>query len=419
MTCCTSRGSDTAPPSLSRVDMHDRGGDGWAVSRHNPYTETLTGIWQRVLDRSPITANDNFFALGGDSILAVALFLAIEEATGRTLPVTTIYDAPTVAALAAALQRDAPADTSPLVLLASGDVEPPLFVVGGVGGGVMYLSRLARNLTSGHAVYGLKARGLDGPDPPDDRVDEMAEHYLDAVQARQPHGPYLLAGHSFGGLVMLEVARRLLGRGEKIALLALIDAYPHPRFWPLIPWVAGIGRLLVQHVATLRGQDGPEVQPYLAQSFRNLLDFVRVRYWNADDVGSDAAYVHLPQKMRSVAVGHRRALRRYRPRYYPGKVTFLRAGIARGLCPADAVSVWGRLTELVAVHTVRGDHIGMVIEDPVEAAEHLSRCIDAGLTEVAAGAVPRSPGPGGTGATSLPSAGSGWHGQTADRTRAS
>jgi len=104
----------------------------------------------------------------------------------------------------------------------------PLFVVHGAGGNVLNIKELARAMVPAQTVYGLQAAGIDGVSAPAATIEQMAQTYLGEVRAVQPHGPYLLAGYSGGGIVAFEMARRLEAAGEPIGVLALLDTF-HPQ----------------------------------------------------------------------------------------------------------------------------------------------------------------------------------------------
>src|SRR5260370_4691198 len=163
-------------------------------------------MWPRQLRRSAIRPDENFFDLGGASLLARAVGLEIAAATGRELPITTIYDAPTIDALAALLEDERTPQYCPLVLLKPGADMAPLFIVHGLGGNVVEILPLANRIETPRPIYGIQARGVDGIELPLQRVEDMAEAYLDAIRTVQPNGPYFLAGYSFGGLVAFEMA---------------------------------------------------------------------------------------------------------------------------------------------------------------------------------------------------------------------
>src|SRR5271170_7389879 len=171
--------------------------------------EMLTPIWRRVLQLSSVDVEANFFDLGGDSSLALQLFNEIARTSGRELPPVTIYLAPTIASLAAALEQPSDLRFPPLVLLKDGYAEPPLFVTHGLGGSVIDFFQVVKHIQTPHSIHGMQARGVDGTEEPFDRIEDMAQFYLDAIRQVQPHGPYLLVGYSLGGLVTFEMAQQL------------------------------------------------------------------------------------------------------------------------------------------------------------------------------------------------------------------
>ena len=214
-------------------------------------TEVLTPIWERVLQRPAIRVEDNFFDLGGDSLLAVQLFSEIERTCGRELAPVTIYCAPTIAALAAILDEPAPPRFPPLLQLKDGSEAPPIFLAHGLGGTAMDFFQLVKHIQTQRPIYGMQAKGTDGVDEPFDRIEDLAQFHLDAIKKLQPHGPYYLIGYSLGGLVTFEMAQRLTKSGEKVALLAMLESYPHPRFLSLSERVRLGARLATQRASTV------------------------------------------------------------------------------------------------------------------------------------------------------------------------
>jgi len=97
-----------------------------------------------------------------------------------------------------------------------------------MGGSVMILRNLAKRIGGKRAVWGVEAQGMDGATAPLDRVEAMAARYIEEMRAVAPNGPYLLAGYSFGGLVAFEMARQLVEAGKEVAMLAMLDTFPHP-----------------------------------------------------------------------------------------------------------------------------------------------------------------------------------------------
>jgi pimeloyl-ACP methyl ester carboxylesterase len=185
--------------------------------------QRLMPVWRRVLQLPSLGPDDNFFDVGGNPELAFKLFAEISCESGRELSPLLIYQAPTVSAVAALRQQSSPPRLLPLVLLKAG-TSPPILGAHGLGGNVMEFFDVAKYIQPPCAMYGLQAQGLDGLAKPFDRVEDMAESFIEPIRQLQPHGPYRLVGYSFGGLVMLEIARRLSQSGEEIGLLAMLDA---------------------------------------------------------------------------------------------------------------------------------------------------------------------------------------------------
>jgi pimeloyl-ACP methyl ester carboxylesterase len=213
--------------------------------------ELLTPLWQRVLQKPEIGIESNFFDLGGDPTLALKLSAEIARACERTIPSEMIFHAPTIAAQAAILAQPTTPRFLPLVPLKAG-AGLPIFIAQGVGGNVLDFFPLARHMRTKHPIYGMQARGIDGMDEPFDRVEDMAQFFLDAIKELQPNGPYVLVGFSFGGLVTLEMARRLAEASEEVALMAMVESYPPPNYMPFGQRARIISRLVKYHVATVQ-----------------------------------------------------------------------------------------------------------------------------------------------------------------------
>lgn len=191
--------------------------------------QRLLRIWQAVLKRDNLGIHDDFFAVGGHSVLAVSLIAEIEQEFGIRLPVAILMRSQTISLLAPHLRETSPASVwSPLVPVRVSGNDRKLFCVAGGGGNVLYFYHLARHLPSDLDFYAFQAYGLDGHSAPKSTVEELARSYLDCLREVQPHGPYLLAGHCFGGWVAYEMGRQLVAAGETVERILVLDA-PAPR----------------------------------------------------------------------------------------------------------------------------------------------------------------------------------------------
>jgi acyl-coenzyme A synthetase/AMP-(fatty) acid ligase/thioesterase domain-containing protein/acyl carrier protein len=210
----------------------------------DPIAAAAAQVWREVLKRPVAGPAEDFFEAGGDSLKAISLVIALEQALGLELPPTQVNDAPRFGELCQALRGRPSRRSGPLVLLKQGDPEAPaVFLIPGVGGHVAELFALARCITWPGCVFGLQAPGLGRRERPYLTVDAMASSYLAAIRAHQPEGPYHLCGFSFGGRVAFEIARRLKDQDAAIGLVGLIDTSTSVLRLPPTAWPAALREL--------------------------------------------------------------------------------------------------------------------------------------------------------------------------------
>jgi amino acid adenylation domain-containing protein len=188
-----------------------------------PVEEALAELWSELLGIEQVGRHDDFFALGGHSLLAIRLISEIDQAFGVRLPVGVVFLRPTLAGLAEAVGDSRLAEeAAALVPLQPEGQDPPLFLLPGAIGSVLYLQPLAEALGEGRPVLALPTPGLDGR-PTLESMTELAAHHLRTLRRRQPRGPYFLAGHSSGGRVAFAMAQQLERQGETVARLVILD----------------------------------------------------------------------------------------------------------------------------------------------------------------------------------------------------
>ncbi|HZI32791.1 MAG TPA: amino acid adenylation domain-containing protein, partial [Candidatus Binatia bacterium] len=207
------------------------------VAPHDDMEARLATIWEEVLGVHPVGIEDHFFDLGGHSLLAVRLAARIEKAFGKKILVAAIFQSPTVRQLAKNIREEKKSGTtSSIVKIQPRGTQPPLFLVHGAGGGMLWgYTNLSRHLGPDQPVFAFSSRGLNGQ-AEFTSIEEMAAQYVADLLAFQPRGPYRLGGYCFGGDVAYEMARQLEARGEKIALLALMNSAPPNSGYARIRW---------------------------------------------------------------------------------------------------------------------------------------------------------------------------------------
>lgn len=195
------------------------------TTAHAPETaleRQLLTLWQKTLGRKNLSIDDNFFDVGGHSLLAVRLVDRVSQATGRHLPVASLFYGPTIRQQAALIQQQgwSPPWRS-LVPVQPAGSRPPLFLVPPAASSGMRFAQLARLLGTEQPLYGFDPSGLDGRSPIHTAVEEMAAHFVQELRHLQPIGPYLIGGMCFGGHVAYEMARQL---GDDAPVVLLLDA---------------------------------------------------------------------------------------------------------------------------------------------------------------------------------------------------
>jgi acetoacetyl-CoA synthetase len=330
--------------------------------------EGLSSIWQRVLRVSSIKLNDSFFDLGGNLPAADLLFAEVNREFKRELPSATILHAPTLAMLAEVLQSTDPPQFPNFLCLKKGKGKPPVFIAPGLDGRADF-STLARRIQTEHAIYGLLAKGVDGSDEPLARIEDMAEFYLRAISNLQPQGPYVLVGYSFGGLVALEMARRILEGVKEVGLLVLIDAYPHPRFLSTSQRLRLSLKRASRHLSEIRRRPVSEAISYVR-------DGLERRYYRAGlrnrVEGLETSPLSIVRATSRIKDHSYAALRRYRPRFYPGTIRFVK-NENDAYFPGDPIRVWAKLATALQVETVTGTHLNIVTTNFESLAAVLTR----------------------------------------------
>jgi amino acid adenylation domain-containing protein len=380
------RGALPVPPALTSPAEEDH------VPPTTPLELQLVRIWEEVLGVEPVGIKDNFFDLGGDSLLAASLLSSIEEALHCEVSVASLLAAPTLEQFAKRLDREiTPSDATSLVLIQPGTTRPPFFCIPGTDGNPLQLLRLARYLGADQPLFAVQAQGFAGRAAPLTGIEATVTQALPAICDAYPTGPYLLGGCSMGGLIALEIAQRLVAEGKPVALLALLDTYfPKGRQPSAQEWIAN---RLAFHRHECAALDFTGKLAYLYQRLIGIRNGSRSRLGLSFYALLYRFYLRsgrrVPQRIRVPALikAHLAAARAYVPRPYPGQITFFRA-LHNPAQDSGTVSRWERLAERgVEVHEVPGGHT-VIAEPGVRVlAEKLRACID-----VAAGTALQPPG---------------------------
>jgi acyl transferase domain-containing protein/thioesterase domain-containing protein len=368
------------------------------VAPRNEVERTLAGFWSDLLGVAEIGVEDDFFALGGHSLIAVRLFAMIRRTWKLDFPISVLFEAPTIARCAQlivdrlgpevlggeAVDPVAKADPAGpkfthLVAMhaGAGGSRTPFFLVAGMFGNVLNLRHLAHLLGTDRPFYGLQARGLFGDAAPHETLEEAAADCIAEIRQVQPQGPYLLGGFSGGGLTAWEMARQLRAAGEEVALTVLLDT-PMPVPEPL----SRADRALIK-LAELRA-GGPR---FLADWARRRIEWERSR--KAIAAGEPDPTVPSFHNA-EIEAAFRRAVGAYRLEPSPGgRVVLYRPPLDRRWKVTGGRFVngereyvypdnlWTPIAPGIEVVEVPGDHDSMVLEPNVRVlAARLRAVID-------------------------------------------
>jgi acyl transferase domain-containing protein/thioesterase domain-containing protein len=334
---------------------------------------TLVAWWQELLGVEKVGLDDDFFALGGHSLIGVRLFAKIKKTFQADLELAVLFEARTVRQLAEVIRKskqptNAEEKTwSTIVPIQPNGSQIPFFCVHGVGGDVLNYEPLAKALGPDQPFYAFRSLLLAQDDIRETSIEELASTYIKEMRSFFPQGPYLIGGGSFGGIVAFEMAQQLYAQGGEPALLVLFDTSV-----PGSVHHVGATQKLRGFWQRIRDQGAP----YLVRKAALKGDHWRQQFVRR---GQDAAYLYYRVAGRDLPVGlryyqvqkaHWRALMGYKLQAYPGKITLLRA-IDRGYLgmellgtEEDAVLGWGDLAGGgLEIHDVPGEH-GNVLNEP-------------------------------------------------------
>ena len=333
------------------------------VKPRTPMEEVLAGIWEEVLGIDRVGIHDDFLELGGDSLLAMSMFLEIEKTLGKKLSLSIMVDASTIEQMAYILRDEKwSAPQSSLVAIQTGGTNPPFFCVHGAGGHVLGFKALARHLGNEQPFYGLEAPGRDGEQRPLTQVEALAARYIDEIRGLQPEGPYFLGGLSMGGVVAFEMAQQLRVRNQEVALVALLDTVcpvtmnAQDRGMHRVRRLAYLTQRVFHHTRNLLGLTPREQASYIKKKARLVKGMV------------------IPD-VRKI---NERLGRSYEPKGYPGRITLFWAR-ERPVESPDPRWGWKELAGGgLEVREVPGDHLSMMREPHIQVlAQELEACLDA------------------------------------------
>jgi thioesterase domain-containing protein/acyl carrier protein len=357
------------------------------TSLADPVEARLQEIWQRLLKLNTVGLDQDFFGLGGHSLLAARMLVEVEQWLGTKLPHSVLVEHPTIQGLATYL-RQSPAGKWPaLVTIQGGGVLPPLFIAHGLGGSLLTFIELANALGPAQPLYGLQLPAFIDEHQADLRI--LAANFVKQVRTIQPAGPYNLAGHSSGGLVVFEMARQIMEQGEAVGLLALLDSDPNTGKVPHRPFKDwDTFKTSLRRVLT-----GFKMREFLAR--RIMHHKIKMRSWLAErsrrlKIGRR----WFPDSVRSSLLGTDGflllAIRDYQLKPYPGNATLFFAKDEPRSDPELERAWMGRILGTCETQMIPGNHQTILARPHVMSlAREISQRLACHVKSSASGAMAR------------------------------
>ncbi|MBN1267346.1 MAG: alpha/beta fold hydrolase [Anaerolineales bacterium] len=312
---------------------------------------TLTTIWEKYLSVSPIDRRDDFFDLGGHSLAAIQIFSEIEKRYGRRLPIGSLLEIRTIENLARNLAPGAEPPQLVVPIKPSGN-RLPLFFAPGITGDVFYIRNLLPYLSEDQPLYGLQPPGMGDSQAPLSSIPEIAAELIRAVKHIQPSGPYHLAGHSFGGFYVFEMAQQLIAQGEEVGLLAILDTY--------VPEIQLKAPPLVRanlHMQNIKGLSPRALFIYLQTRFRNIrIKLLRYPFFKRLIFG-------LGFSPKDVRTANKIAKHNYRLQPYPGMITYFHISERPDYLEVDPTINWKDYAAGFDLIEMPGQH-GTMLDEP-------------------------------------------------------
>jgi thioesterase domain-containing protein/acyl carrier protein len=343
----------------------------------NSTEKLLAEIWQQVLGVEQVGIQDDFFSLGGHSMVAVRLLNQIQQAIGKKLSLTTLFQGSTIEAQTRLLVSPTElTSASSLVGIRPYGSRPPLFCVHPKGGYVFSYADLVRCLDVHYPIYGLQAKGIETEEEElQTKIEDMAVYYIDIMRKVQPEGPYHLCGYSMGGLIAFEIACQLQLQGQRVNLLCMLDCDVDNQ--------------------DIEGVNDPDERIFLVNEFSRYFPLSRE---NLEGLDTDEQLNFILERARQanalaplpelglagmrryveVARTHVRAAVNYHPGIYHGRVLYFSGSGGQSDSLRDPAMEWSRhATEGVELYTVAGEHLATMRPPNVyRIAEQLQRCLD-------------------------------------------
>jgi thioesterase domain-containing protein/acyl carrier protein len=353
-------------------------------------TETekkLNKIWSELLQTKQISMDENFFEIGGHSILAVKLMIKIEKVMGIRLPLATLIDHSNIRDMAEFIDgKDKSARWGSLVPIRSKGTRPPLYLVHGAGLNLLLYTTITSHLHPDQPVLGLQAKGLDGVEEPLGTIEEMAKYYLEEIFKIDKSDSFALAGFSMGGHIAFEMARQLVSANKKVSFLGVFDTVSddasdkHLKLMQRISTrICRLYNQIFWNVKTFVKKPVNEKDEFFASKLKSIIQRITKDDYNLQPEGiSEGKNSELPIYLHKVHKANNNALENYILKEYGGKLHLFRAMDQTFYIRDPETYGWSDFVKgNIVLHDIPGSH-SRIFAPPNDQifAQSLQKCLD-------------------------------------------
>jgi len=347
-------------PSKERPSLQDQ----YSAPR-SVMEKTVAAIWCELLSKDRVGIHDDFFELGGHSLKAVEMLTRVEEATGKRLPLSKLFEEPKIYRIARTLEGlDHPTERPWLVEIQPHGTRPPVLFLPSLWGTLSTPKRIARHLPPDQPVFGIQPPRLDGSLAAFKSLEATVAYYVEKLRSVWPDTPLCLFGYSYAGTLAYEMARQLTDKGGSVALLGIIDTGPGRRLLSLSDRLR-VARYCCRNLPrwirdVVLGFNTDEMARRTRVRLRKFVRRIQSRKRPGLEEIVDVEL--LSNQERQFLGTQLEALRRYVPKPHRGRVTLFRTQTLHriyGLEPEPDYG-WGNLVPEVELIFIPGDHTSIV-----------------------------------------------------------
>jgi amino acid adenylation domain-containing protein len=350
----------TTNGKIDRNSLPDNEEDDTAKPFLLPVTVTekiMMGIWVSCMNITHLSTDNNFFELGGHSLIAIQILSKFEKETKKRFPLSVFFKFPTIQLLSEFIDKESDEfGYTSLVPIKSSGTKAPLYIIHGKGLHVLNFSHFASCFDNDQPIFGLQAIGLNGIDKTPDNIADIARVYINEIIHHNPKGPYILAGHSFGGYIAVEIHKQLTVMGKDIKLLAIMDTNVEKKVYT---WHEPFPKRVKRYLMNL--------QTFVKNPVGATTYYLRKSRKNPDPVLAEQESKQFFQQTKHIDNQHKIAFQNYQLTPFNAVVHLIRANICVHFVNDKEFLGWKKYASRgVEVHEVPGNHNSMLLPPNVK-----------------------------------------------------